>query len=1150
MNFSRLRILGFKTFVEPTDVPIEPGLTGVVGPNGCGKSNLVEALRWVMGESSYKAMRASGMDDVIFSGSGNRPARNMAEVTLTIDNADRTAPIAFNDSDSIEISRRIERESGSAYRINGREVRARDVQILFADASTGAHSPAMVGQGRIGELIAAKPQARRALLEEAAGISGLAGRRHDAELRLKAAEQNLERIEDVLREIDTQLDSLKRQARQAVRYRTLSGEIRKAEALGLALRLRIATAAVGEAEAALAAAAELVTARAAEQGRAARDQAVAAAGLPALREAANNAAAALQRLRLEHEQIDAEDRRVRDQLADLERRIAQFDSDAERERQLAGENTAMLARLDEEQQRLTAEEAGAAQLRDEAAARLAAAEAALAASEAAAAEATGALADLTARRKELQRSLAEAGDRAARQAAELERVEREAAALTAAADSDGRLGAARADAEAATAALTGGEAAMLAAEKRIAATREAEAQARAALDAAERHLGRIDTEMRTLTQLLQRSDARDPVLDRITVASGYEAALAAAFGEELELSDDPAAPAHWRTLAGDGADPVLPPGAEPLADRTAAPPALARRLAQTGIVARQAGAELQKQLRPGQSIVSREGDLWRWDGYTAAAEAKTAAAERLAGRNRLAELTGEVTLARQSVEEKRARHVAADAEMRAAAAAETAARDAWRGAQKALDAARGRVAEAERAGAQATARLAALTEAQSRLTAAKAEAEAARAEAEAALARLANPGALEAPLADMRRRVEAGRAAVAESRSEARGLEREAELRRSRLAAIADERQRWQQRMANAATHVAALAERRSSAEAERTRLAERPGELIRTRAQLAHAIEAAAGAQKEAADALAAAETAQAGADREAQGALVALSEAREQRGRAEERLEAAKQRSAEVAARITEVLDCAPPEAATIAGLAADAPSPALDQVDARLDRLKQERERLGGVNLRAEQEAEELETRRTTLTADRDDLVAAIQKLRQGISSLNREGRERLQAAFAAVNERFQQLFTSLFGGGTAELQFTDSDDPLQAGLDILARPPGKKPQTMTLLSGGEQALTALALIFAVFLTNPAPICVLDEVDAPLDDANVERFCLLLEEMSRQTSTRFLVITHNPITMARMSRLYGVTMVERGVSQLVSVDLETAERFREAG
>src|SRR6185312_8960225 len=357
MKFTRLRLLGFKSFVEPSEFVIERGLTGVVGPNGCGKSNLVEALRWVMGESSYKNMRASGMDDVIFSGSGTRPARNTAEVTLFLDNSSRTAPAAFNDADELQVSRRIEREAGSIYRINGREARAKDVQLLFADQSTGARSPSMVGQGRIGELIQAKPQARRALLEEAAGISGLHTRRHEAELRLRAAEQNLERLDDVVGELESQIENLKRQARQASRFKNLSADIRKAEATLLHLRWTQAKTQEGEAQSALSAATSVVAEKAAQQMEAAKAQAIAAQGLPSLREAEAEAAAALQRLTIARAQMEEEAERVRARREELRKRVAQLDADIERERRMVRDNAETLARLDAEDKTLREEEA-------------------------------------------------------------------------------------------------------------------------------------------------------------------------------------------------------------------------------------------------------------------------------------------------------------------------------------------------------------------------------------------------------------------------------------------------------------------------------------------------------------------------------------------------------------------------------------------------------------------------------------------------------------------------------------------------------------------------------------------------------------------------------------------------------------------------
>lgn len=346
------------------------------------------------------------------------------------------------------------------------------------------------------------------------------------------------------------------------------------------------------------------------------------------------------------------------------------------------------------------------------------------------------------------------------------------------------------------------------------------------------------------------------------------------------------------------------------------------------------------------------------------------------------------------------------------------------------------------------------------------------------------------------------------------------------------------------------MRERLAQAVAEKQEAEVAPDEIAGRRREVINQIDLAEADRKTAADLLAAMENDQREADKVASGALDALSEAKQVSARAEERVASANERRSEVEARIREDLECEPHLAFEQTGVKDEEKLPEPEAVERRLERLKGERERLGAVNLRAEEEQREVFEQRDTLVSERDDLIEAIRQLRNGIQSLNKEGRERLLTAFDEVNAQFQKLFTHLFGGGTAELQLVESDDPLEAGLEILARPPGKKPQTMTLLSGGEQALTAMALIFAVFLTNPAPICVLDEVDAPLDDHNVERFCNLMDQMSADTDTRFVIITHNPITMARMNRLFGVTMAERGVSQLVSVDLQTAESFRDAG
>ncbi|RVD26614.1 chromosome segregation protein SMC [Mesorhizobium sp. M4B.F.Ca.ET.017.02.2.1] len=1151
MKFSRLRLLGFKSFVEPGEFVIERGLTGIVGPNGCGKSNLVEALRWVMGESSYKNMRASGMDDVIFSGSGTRPARNTAEVTLFLDNTDRTAPAAFNDADELQVSRRIEREAGSLYRINGKEARAKDVQLLFADQSTGARSPSMVGQGRIGELIQAKPQARRALLEEAAGISGLHTRRHEAELRLKAAEQNLERLDDVVGELESQIDSLKRQARQASRFKNLSADIRKAEATLLHLRWTLAKTQEGEARSALAAATTLVGDRAAAQMAAAREQGIGAHRLPDLRDAEAAAAAAFQRLSITKTQIEEEAGRIRSRQAELERRLQQLDGDIAREERMVRDNADILERLRTEEASLNSENAGAAEREATTRAAFEQAGATLSQSEAKLAALTAERAEAAASRHQIERTLRETAERRDRFARQLAEVDRELSDIVARISGLPDPAEKRLLVEDAAARLEESEAGAIAAEQAVAEARGAESAARPPLQDAKAELQRIETEARTLSKILNAAsgDLFPSVLEQLSVERGYETALGAALGEDLDVPLDRSAPVHWGESAVQPGDAALPEGVKSLASVVRAPSQLARRLAQIGIVEAADGRRLQALLAPGQRLVSRDGALWRWDGLTASADAPTAAAQRLAQKNRLAELDAEAVQATRILRGAEAALAQAEQALRQASEAERNARQAGRDAQHGLDAARNALAEAEKAGGELVSRRAALDEARARVVDSHEETQAAFLEAEMLLQDAPDLGDLQLQLEQSSTNVSRDRATLADARAVHEGLRREAEARTRRLEAIGAERRNWLERAENASTQIAALGERRAEAEAERERLADAPDEIDAKRRALLSQLTEAETLRQAAADRLQEAENRQAELDKAATAAIQSLAEARETRVRAEERLTAADERRLEVEARIQETLNTPPHLVIRHTGLEADDPMPEMAEVERQLDRLKVERERLGAVNLRAEEEQKELSDRLETIVSEREDIIEAIRKLRQAIQSLNREGRERLLSAFEVVNGHFQRLFSHLFGGGTAELQLIESEDPLEAGLEILARPPGKKPQTMTLLSGGEQALTAMSLIFAVFLTNPAPICVLDEVDAPLDDHNVERFCNLMDEMSRTTETRFVIITHNPITMARMDRLFGVTMAEQGVSQLVSVDLQAAEAMREA-
>jgi chromosome segregation protein len=1128
MKLTRLRLLGFKSFVEPTDFLIEPGLTGVVGPNGCGKSNLVEALRWVMGESSYKSMRASSMDEVIFSGSNTRPARNNAEVSISIDNSSRSAPSQFNDQESLEIARRIEREAGSNYRINGREVRARDVQIVFADASTGARSPALVHQGRIGEIIQAKPEQRRRVLEEAAGVAGLHARRHEAELRLKGAETNLLRLEDVIGQLAAQIDGLKKQAKQAIRYRTVSAQVRKTEAMLFHLRWSAANAEVTEAERAKDLGVREVADRTAAEAEASKRQALAAASMPELREAEARAGAALHRLNVAQQDLDREEARAKDRIAELDVRLVQFAADIEREKRLAADAQAALVKLGTEEEMIRAEARESAGRRSGADARVAEAAGSLADAEKIFSDQTTALAALTAQRHQFESAAREHGERIARLNGEIDAIEAELATLRNA-DSTPLAAAV----EGAQSALTEAEAAAIAAEAARNNARTAMEVAQAELSEAEKRVQRLETEAKTLAKMLalETRNLWPPVIDHVSVAKGFEKALGAALGDDLDAPVDTSSPMHWSTITAAGGDPALPEGAEPLATHVQAPAQLARRLAQIGLVDRETGARLAPSLKTGQRLVSRDGDLWRWDGFVAAAHAPTGAARRLAQRSRFAEIDGELATARAELEARRGSVEAAQSIFNAASTSESETRTRERDLNR------------------QAARLSTLVEARSRLIASRDEATAGKAEAARVFGKLAPAADLESRLAAVRGDIAGKRAALAEVQAEQQAIVREAEMADRRLSSLAADKAGWSERQSGASSQIATLDQRIGEAKRDRTELENAPKVFAAKRRALIGEVETAEAARRACADRLQEAENALGAADRDARAALEAASAAREALGRAEERFEGAKRRLGDIGREIHDMLEIEPAGLAELAGIKAGADVPEVADIEATLERLRRERERLGAVNLRAEEELREIETQHTSLTTERDDLVAAIQKLRLGIQSLNREARERLLSSFEQVNKHFQHLFTELFNGGTAELQLVESEDPLEAGLEILAKPPGKKPTTLSLLSGGEQALTALALIFAVFLTNPAPICVLDEVDAPLDDHNVERFCDLLDEMTKSTDTRFVIITHNPITMARMNRLFGVTMAERGVSQLVSVDLEAAVRFREA-
>ncbi|WP_336957876.1 chromosome segregation SMC family protein [Sphingobium aquiterrae] len=1143
MEIRRLKLSGFKSFVDPAELRIETGLTGIVGPNGCGKSNLLEAIRWVMGESSAKSMRGGGMEDVIFAGTATRPQRDFAEVSLqTVQDAGEHYPAVDAGPDGeVEVIRRIERGAGSAYRANGRDVRAKDVALIFADAATGAHSPALVSQGKIAAVIAARPQERRAMLEEAAGIAGLHVRRKDAEQKLRAAEGNLARLDDILADMETRANALRRQARQAERYIALSEQIRLAEGRAVYARWRDAAAAAdaarAEAKAAEATVAERQEAQmaaAAHAGAAVEMLADRRTAAQAARDAANEAGHRLSALRSE---LVAATQRLADLIAQADR----LEEDRAREGSLANDAADAIARLTDEakalKDRIALTEAGL----PGAAERISGAEHAARDAELDLARAMATQAGEQAELRVADAALVAARSRLERAERDVQRLSAERDALPDSAPVEARLAEAQRAQQTAQADRAAAETAIATAEIQRQAAAEARGVAESALSSARAALAAHDSEAAALTRAVEagaRGDAR--ALDRMKAAPGYEHALAAALGDDLEAPLGAEGKRGWAGAQPLPGDPALPAGCTPLAEHVAAPDALARRLAQVAVAAEDGG----QALAVGQRLVTLDGQLRRWDGYVAR-EGGAAAAERLIRLNRIEALAAARPALVQAVER-------AQTAMAGASEAGTAAQSLLAQSRAALSDADQRLRTALRVADEASAMLERLggrsAELDSRLVETGRDFETARTEyqeAEAARAGMSDGAETRALVTELSAASDRARALVGQLRADRALADRALASDRERLAAAEADKRSWASRAGEAAKRIAAMAGRAEAITAERAAMADTPQQLEDAIAALVASSGALNDEAKAAADAERAAEQALRTAEASAAQAAEALASAREARATAAARAEAADERRLEAGRLSGERFECPPPVLPQKLGFASAEVRAAAEE-QAAMERLSAERERIGPVNLVAAQELEELESAQATSRAESEELTQAINRLRGSIGSLNREGRQRLLAAFEAVDGHFRRLFTTLFNGGQAHLELVDSDDPLEAGLEIMAQPPGKKLSALTLLSGGEQALTAVALIFGLFLTNPAPICVLDEVDAPLDDANVERFCDLLDRMVTDTKTRYLIVTHNAVTMSRMHRLFGVTMVERGVSRLVSVDLGGAEQL----
>ena len=856
MQFKKIQLNGFKSFVEKTTFAIENGLTGIVGPNGCGKSNIVESLRWCMGETSAKSMRGSGMEDVIFSGTANRPSKNIAEVNIILDNSNKDGPIQFNELDTINIKRRIEKDKGSRFYINEKEVRAGDARMLFADLSTGAHSPSIISQGRIGSLVTAKPSDRRSILEEAAGISGIHARKHESELRLNAAENNLKRADELRRQQEKQLDNLKKQAKEATKYKLISEEIKKIEAGLYYLRLQDIDKEI-KLEAEINSEAEdEVSALKIEINHYTKLIEEENSKLKPLREKNIENLSKLQRINLELKALEDEGIRAEKNIKDMSDSLKTLEVDMDREKSIITDSNSNNKRLKEEKKELLELETKYFDIEKKSDEEL-----------------QGATTNLNLEQKKLE-----------------------------SASND-------------------------------------------------------------LFSSLNTAENTSVLRDSLS---------------EIEQS---------------------------------------KKLINSGDIT-EASKLIDLSIDKLKSLISKF--------------------ENFSEKNGVEEI---------SQSNKKIRN-----------------------------------------------------------------------------------------LQDL----------YASSLSKNQSIKSDGIKRKERTTNIDSEIDRWQNLNLNSEKMLNELNLRKEKILDNLNKLEKQPQNLAVSKGQ---AIESIKSAEKEKINIENELNKAEEIFNQHNHG-LKNIQEQmmliREKRATSVATLEGLKKRRLDLLERIDQELNLNESSLFDFSNLTSKDNLPDSLMQEEQLDAKKREREKLGSVNLRADEETNQYEKEIKKMGQDREDLVSAIIKLKSSINELNQKGRERLIEAFDKVNRKFNEVYTKLFSGGNAKLELVDSDDPLEAGLEMLVSPPGKRLQSITLLSGGEQALTALSLVFAVFLTSPAPICVLDEVDAPLDDANVTRFCNLLEELVRITRTKFIIVTHHALTMSKMDRLYGVTMPEKGISQLVAVDLQKAEEL----
>ena len=1149
LNITKLRLNGFKSFVDPTEFEILPGLTGVVGPNGCGKSNLLDALRWVMGENRPTSMRGDGMDDVIFGGTSLRPARSYAEVNLQIENFDSDI-LPINTSEStIEIVRRINFESGSTYRVEGKEILAREVRLLFADYSSGSNSPSLVRQGQISNLINENPKSRKRILEEAAGISGLYHRRHESELKLNASENNLERINDILSKLEEQLKALKKQAKQAEDYRLLGEKIRKQESLLLFVRWENKNSEFNNSKHEL----DNILKKRTDHEKILRNLIEVKEQkenlLPKIREQQAADQIATNQLQSKKTNIDEKHKNALSRVNELNQRISELENDYIRENELILDAESVLKKSANEKNSILNNQSDLTN-------KIKSTKEDLDLSiidfnkieKEYEVEANNFAASL-AKKNNLETNF-EVNNKSLKQVEEkITKVKDDKSKVSLRKEEiDKELINIRNELELSEKAIDKKYSMLDKTEDEVQTLRADLLNSEEKLSEERSKLLAIKSEIKTLEEFLSEQEIfEDAIINQIEISKDFEIVFSVILNDDLNYPPQSSdRKSGWHYSENEKQSYSFPEGVKVLADLVKHPLELNKRLKNVGIVNSKDGYLLHSKLKNGQSLVSMDGDFWRWDGFsTTSADVNTSNTQKVKNLNRLQNLK----VLQKEIEKKVFIQSGHKTDQELVIKQKIEERDNLK---------KEYISKEKR-----------LNELKTNLSKLEAEFEINSAQIESLdnnylnlnedynkliknIEEIKNLDNQEIDNQEEEKNINLKKKTLEDFRN--KNLDRRLVLEdltsqfnfyKNRLVQLDKELEDWSIRKKRSVDRQDNILSRKNELELFLETAQLEPEKIENDILNLNKKITEAEKKCSISTDALVNAEKKLRDALFKEKEAFKIAEDLKEKYVRAEVSIETTKDNLNELAS-ILEAETGHSPKGFQDKYIDQLTNKLSIDIIEKNLDQLTRKRNFIGPVNLRAEEDEKEINAEYSELLNQKEDLEMAVKKLRNAISNLNKEGREKLLKAFDEVNKNFKTLFNNLFGGGQSNLLLVESDDPLEAGLEIMCQPPGKKLSNLALLSGGEQTLAAISLIFAVFMVKPSPICVLDEVDAPLDDANIVRFCNLLDNMNSRTDTRFIIITHNPITMSKMNRLYGVTMAEKGVSQLVSVDLDKAEKL----